>query len=86
MIIDRDLTLDHMTLADPTLTHQVIIFKPNQGFDIEVTCNCLAHIKSPGGISHYSMGKTTTLDETRALYNDPTNHRKPFTKEDEARW
>lgn len=76
------LKLTHFTLSDPTLTHQVVIFF--SGSHIFISCNCRKIKKN--NISHHPIGPTSDLKESRELYNNPKNHWKPFSKEDEAVW
>lgn len=78
--------LDHVTLQDDSLTHQVRFFTDHSR--VFVSCNCRKKPpKGPGGtISYGKMGESTNLDLSRRLYNDPANHNAPFTKEDEAKW
>lgn len=76
----------YITLADPSLPHQVVFFVI--GGRVNISCNCL-RIKHVVYNSHRqnSMGETeSSLDHARELYNDPANHRIPFSKEDEAKW
>jgi hypothetical protein len=83
--------LKYQTPRDPNATHQVVIFKrgaiagKQRGDQIHVSCNCM-RIEEGHGQSHASMGVVSNLDESRALYNDPSNHMEVFTEEDEARW
>jgi hypothetical protein len=32
------------------------------------------------------MGIASDLNEAREIYNDPANHKEPFTDEDKAKW
>jgi hypothetical protein len=79
--------LDHVTLQDDTLTHQVR-FSSGYGGQ-KVSCNCRAttgeHSKS-GKLYYDPMGVARDLIESRALYNDPDNHWAPFKEEDKATW
>lgn len=70
------------TQRDPTLTHQVVIVVAKGSFHIHVSCNCLETVRH----GHESMGVTTSLEESRRLYNNPANHRVEFTPNDYARW
>lgn len=82
------LHLDHFTLRDESLEHQVVIFSEPGNGHIHVSCNCLAKRGTAGPWSqgHQSMGVVRNLEDSRALYNDPANHRKPFGPEDVAKW
>ena len=88
MTLDRvPLRLPHVTLADPTLTHQVVFIKPNFLTDVYVSCNCLGKVTTHSGKpSHALIGKSPNLDVARERYNDPRNHLKPFNEEDRAKW
>jgi hypothetical protein len=83
----HDLHLDHVTLRDDTLTHQVRLILVRQR--VYVSCNCRAtpgqHSKA-GKINYDHIGPSDSIAESRRLYNDPENHWAPFTKEDEAKW
>lgn len=74
--------LDHYTLKDDSLTHQVRFLKIGNQYDVVVSCNCL---KNPDG-SHDHMGTTKSIKESRRHYNNPDNHRAKFTDEDVAKW
>lgn len=71
----------YQTEIDPTLDHQVVM--SFVGVNVGISCNCLFVKRKQ---SHKVVGVSTCLEESRALYNNPANHAKPFTKEDEARW
>lgn len=76
--------LSHQTLRDETLTHQVVFIASSHKFlNIQVSCNCL-YIKATH--KYDTMGATRNLEESRQLYNDPSNHRAPFTEADKAKW
>jgi hypothetical protein len=60
---------------DPDLDHQVILAVT--GRDVWLTCNCLRS----GQQGHHSMGSPRDYDETRALYNNPRRHARPFGPE-----
>lgn len=79
------LTLPYQTEVDPTLDHQVKLLQNGSGYP-SVSCNCLRHKVGPRQYGFKSMGISPDIATSRALYNDPTNHDKPFTKEDRARW
>ena len=74
----------YVTPRDESLDHQVIfvVLGKKSAKRIHVSCNCLKN--SRGG--HDSMGQTCELTQSRKIYNNPDNHRKPFTQEDEAKW
>lgn len=72
----------YITPADPTLPHQVVFFVESKHSRVHVSCNCLTNER--GG--HDSMGESHDIERARRLYNNPTLHRKPFGKEDEAKW
>lgn len=79
------LQLSHATLRDESLPHQVVIFC-NTG-TIHVSCNCRKTGAGYNDLQHYeSMGVTESIEESRRLYNDPANHRVPFSEEDVAKW
>ena len=80
--------LPYQTPRDPDLDHQVIFYIPSGGSSVHVTCNCMAEKVGPTQKeSHISFGMVDgDLEVARKLYNDPKNHRKPFNKEDEAKW
>lgn len=82
-----DLRLDHQTLRDDTLTHQVRFSMVRR--QVSVSCNCRAttgkHEKA-GKIIYSSMGFSSTIEESRRLYNDPANHWAPFSEGDKAKW
>lgn len=84
------LRLRYQTLRDTSLVHQVQFqtIKGGSGGDITVTCNCrVTRIGTRGPNDHPPMGIVRNLDESRALYNDPANHFKPFDPiKDGARW
>jgi hypothetical protein len=71
----------YVTLADPTLTHQVVFTRESN--TVNVSCNCRK--TDTGG--HEPMGVSDgSISRARTLYNDPKMHSKPFAKEDEAKW
>lgn len=78
--------LDHQTLRDDSLTHQVVFFV-GPHHQVHVSCNCR---KLAGHNQHSpayeSMGSSTTLEQSRRLYNNPANHAVEFTQEDKAKW
>lgn len=72
---------EYMTLADPSLDHQVIFFMVKER--VHISCNCLR--KKNGG--NTSMRQVDgDIVYSRYLYNDAKNHSKPFGKDDEAKW
>lgn len=79
-IRDRDLEIDHMTERDPLLAHQVILTRAEN--ETAVSCNCLFN-ETHG---YETMGTTMDIETSRLLYNNPDNHRLPFTEEDRAKW
>lgn len=76
--------LPYQTYRDATLPHQVVLFIKNE--TLHVSCNCLTSKEKGERAYHSSMGRAVTLDNSRELYNNPKNHLKTFTKEDEAKW
>ena len=81
-----DIELDHVTLADPDLTHQVYFgISDNKN---QVTCNCRRVKNKIRGNYHPNyIGPAKDINEARALYNDPANHKAPFDPEkDSAKW
>lgn len=79
--------LSHVTLRDPTLPHQVVFSVGSSSTaGVHISCNCRAVVNHQGNVTYDTIGPTKDLDESRRLYNDPVNHRKPFSKEDEALW
>lgn len=78
--------LSHVTLADDSLTHQVRFTTYHGG--LYVSCNCRRTIVNETfqKLHTEAIGRYRDLDEARKLYNDPANHWKPFSKEDESRW
>lgn len=78
--------LRYQTPRDPTLTHQVVLCIQHGTASVVVSCNCRGVHHSNKEVTYVPMGKVKDLDESRRLYNDPANHNKPFTKEDEAKW
>lgn len=77
--------LPYMTEVDPTLPHQVVFFTKKE--TVHVSCNCLLDHSDVNGIKvNKSMGRSANLKTARVLYNNPKNHNKPFTQEDEAKW
>lgn len=72
--------LSFFTNRDDSLDHQVRFYIIKE--QVHITCNCR---RISGG--HYMpMGRSHDLEQSRALYNDPDNHMKPFSEEDEAKW
>lgn len=79
------LRLPYQTLRDETLTHQVHFYIG--GDYVYMSCNCRRKPPSTTGQHSYSpITKNTDLAANRAAYNDPANHWKPFSQEDEAKW
>lgn len=79
--------LPFYTLRNAELPHQVVLFNQTGNASVMVSCNCRKTVNRFNKVLTYEpMGKTRNLDESRALYNDPNNHRIPFSKEDEAKW
>ena len=79
--------LKYMTLRDPDLPHQVVFFTPSGKTAIMVSCNCLVENRPQNNMPFYeAMGPTENLDQSRELYNNPDNHRKPFGDCDKAKW
>lgn len=79
--------LDHVTLQDDTLTHQVRFV--TRGNTVCVSCNCRLttgdHSKA-GKAFHEPITSVRDLDEARRLFNDPENHWAKFGDEDHAKW
>jgi hypothetical protein len=79
--------LPYQTVQDSTLTHQVR-FSTTRNV-VTVSCNCRmhpgAHAKA-GKLNASPMGTSKSINESRELYNNPSNHWAPFTTEDEAKW
>lgn len=76
----------YITLRDPDLTHQLVIFTPGGSSSIAVSCNCRGEESKFGKENYSPMGYSQNLDETRELYNNPKNHLRPFTDEDKVKW
>lgn len=78
----------YTTDRDPTLEHQVVIQSHPPGHHIKVSCNCrLKYNTGKGGVVGYDpIGTVEDAEDTKRLYNDPANHWKPFSKEDELKW
>lgn len=84
----------HYTERDPSLPHQVVFTKPS-GFGGHpfVSCNCRGKrlvgprgVPDTGPIAYDPIGVAPDLERARMLYNNPANHRKPFTDKDFAKW
>lgn len=79
----------HITLQNDELIHQVRF--RTQNHVINITCICRT---KPGETENFSdgsrslsmIGPTRNIEESRELYNDPSNHWAEFTEEDRAKW
>lgn len=78
--------LSHVTLRDPDLPHQVVLYNESGNGHTNVSCNCRAIHLANGEVHYDSMGRTLNIEMSRVLYNDPANHRISFTEEDKAKW
>lgn len=83
--VNDGIELDHITLQDDSLTHQVRFTHR------AVSCNCRATVgdhEKAGKVFYEPMdGQSATLDQARVLYNDPANHYQPFDPAvDGAQW
>ena len=77
----------YYTFYDPELTHQVILFTPSGKTSIMVSCNCRRSKSPVNGVTNFDpIGVSRDLNESRELYNDPENHKEPFTEADKAKW
>lgn len=77
----------YLTLRDTTLPHQVVLFTQTGSYTIWISCNCrLSANASDKKLFYDPIGETLNLEESRALYNDPNNHRTDFTEADKAKW
>lgn len=76
--------LTEYTLQDDSLEHQVrFLMTHNQ---IQLSCNCRHYNTTQGNLAYEPIGPTSTIEESRRLYNDPVNHWAPFSDVDKAKW
>lgn len=73
----------YITLANPDLPHQAVFLVVAS--KVHISCNCLRR-RHGTYVSQDPIAEAPSLEISRKLYNDPTNHRIPFSKEDEAKW
>ena len=76
----------YFTAIDDTLRHQVRFLIHNSDVHISCVCRKVKSNRSAGPYSFASMGQTSDIEDSRRLYNDPSNHKDPFNEEDEAKW
>lgn len=76
--------LSHVTEADPTLNHQVVFVMVAS--TVWISCNCRATVNHNATSTHDPIAPSHNLDESRRIYNDPSNHWESFTDEDRSKW
>lgn len=78
--------LTEFTLQDDSLRHQVRFILTNNSHTVQISCNCRKYHTSQGVLAYKPIAPTSSIEESRRLYNDPVNHWIPFTDEDKAKW